>query len=186
MGRHTRHGAAMTYCVEMAAAATFDRSRRSRGPEIEFLAIRPAWALETVYVNPASIASLTCRPVNEVPLSSLPATVLEQRWLLHAWTWRRDVNIYGGPLASASQSAEEGIGMPSGAVTAFTLPPGAKEFRASVGLDASVGRGGCAICRVYRDDRDDAPLWESGFLRGGEEPVAVGPLSVEDSQRLIL
>lgn len=182
----TERGAELTYCGGLAAVARIDRYRRSRTPVMDCLAIRPAWALETLYVNPAAVVSLSYRRPDEVPLSSLPAEVVEQRSVLHRWNWRRNANVRGERLQSGTLWSDLGVGLHSATAVAFALPPGAKEFTTWVGLDAAVGAEGCVVCRVYRDGLEGDKLWESGFLRGGDEPIRVGPLNLNGAARLVL
>jgi hypothetical protein len=79
-----------------------------------------------------------------------------------------------------------GVGTHSGCEIAFDLPPQAKEFTTLVGLDRHMGPGACATCKIYPDQAADRPLFASGFLRGGQEPTPVGPLSVAGCRRLVL
>lgn len=181
----TTNGAEITYCASMAVLIPGEHWRRDP-PAPDRLAIRPSWSLDTLHVNLAAMASLHFRAPTEVPLSLLPAEVLEQRSILHAWPWRRNANVRGGRLQSGLLSSELGVGMHSYSAVAFTLPPGAREFRSWVGLDTAVGNGGCVRCRVLRDNLDGELLWESPLLRGGTEPLQVGPLNVQDAARLVL
>ncbi len=181
----TAGGAEVTYCAAMTALTEAERPRRGPPPP-DRLAIRPAWALGTLHLNTTAVASYSYREATEVPLALLPAEVLEQRSIVHAWPWRRNANVRGGRLQSGSVSSDLGIGMHAHSAVAFTLPPGAREFRTWVGLDASVGNGGCVRCRILRDGLDGETLWESDFLRGGTEPLQVGPLPVQDVARLVL
>jgi hypothetical protein len=181
----TTCGAELTYSGAMAALASLEQRRRGTRPT-EFLAIRPVWALDTLYVNPAAVVSYSYRRPDEIPLSLLPAEALEQRSMLHRWSWRRNASVGGGPLQSGRLASDLGVGMHSYSAVAFTLPPGALEFSTWVGLSASVGRGGCVRCRIHRDALDGAKLWESDFLCGGQEPVRVGPLDVRGATRLVL
>ena len=122
----------------------------------------------------------------EVPLSLLPATVLKQKAGFHQWPWRRNQNVEGGPLGSGHFTVDLGVGTHPYCEIAFQLPPHAGEFSTLLGLDRSVGRGACAVCSFDQDQVVGRPLFTSEFVRGGEEPIPVGPLRVGAAKRLVL
>jgi hypothetical protein len=180
----TNRGAEITYAGPMATLASLDRPRADA--DSAHLAIRPAWALETLFVRPQNIVSYSYRRPEEAPLSLLPVQVLAERSMLHYWRWRRNANVQGLPLQSGRLAFELGIGMHAYSAVAFTLPPGAHYFNAWVGLDSSVNDGGCVECRIHRDDVDGPVMWKSDFLRGGEEPVRISSLDIAGAQRIVL
>jgi len=83
-------------------------------------------------------------------------------------------------------AADLGVGTHPDSEIAFELPAHAREFTALVGLDASVGQGGCAVAKLYAHKVGGKPLWSSGLLRGGQEPLTVGPVRLAKAKRLIL
>lgn len=160
--------------------------RKGTSDPIEYLHVQPSWALSPVLVPVETICRQSFRARNEVPLSLLPAEVLQQQSGLHTWSWRRNRDVRGGVLRSGRIAADLGAGTHSYCAIAFDLPPGAKEFTTLVGIDAGVGENACAAGKVYRDKVGGKPLWAADVLRGDEEPVRVGPLDVSKAKRLVL
>ena len=107
-----------------------------------------------------------------MPLSLLPATVLKQKTGFHHWPWRRNQNVEGGPLVERALHGGLGSGNPF--LLRNRLPTAAprREFTTLLGLDRSVDRGACAVCKIYQDQVAGRPLFTSGFLRGdgGADP----------------
>ena len=48
-----------------------------------------------------------------------------------------------------------------------------------VGFDQRIGPGACAICRIYPGQAADRPLFSSGLLHSGQDPIPVGPLPLD-------
>jgi hypothetical protein len=177
----TTDGGQLTFPRTMAVV------RRPEGKsEPPILAAQPSWALRPAEVPLGQIVFCTYRRPGEVPLSLLPTAWVRQKPAVHAWPWRANESVLGKPLRSGPLWADLGVGTHSSCEIAFELPPGAKEFSTFVGLDHSVGVGGCVQCRVVRDESAGAPLWKSGFLQGGKPPERVGPLPVAGVKRLVL
>jgi len=190
----TVDGATLTYCREMSRVALIhpDRKYKPRSPRkgasepVDYLHVQPSWALDPILVPVETVCRQGFRGRNEVPLSLLPAQVLKQQAALHAWPWCRNRSVRGEVLQSGRITADLGLGTHSYSEIAFDLPPGAKEFSTLVGIDASVGDGGCATCKIYQDKVAGKPLFASEFLRGGAEPVRAGPLALGSAKRLVL
>ena len=150
-----------------------------------FLA-HPLWSIHALQIRVPDIAHVTYLRPGEVPLVALPAATLHERGFTgFTWRWRAGRNVRGGFLRVGDERSAIGIGSHSDSAIAFDLPAGAERFTAWVGLDAMVGRGGCAKVSLHRDELDTKPLWESGFLRGGGEPVRID-VGVSGAERLIL
>ncbi len=148
--------------------------------------VRPPWALESFPLYRDRIAWHTWWRYNEMPLSLLPVEWQRASQGLHAWPARLNANVMGGNLRCQEAGAEVGLGTHSGTRGTFTLPPSSQKFSAWVGIDRAAGSGGCAIVKVYRDEVKGDPLWQSGFLRGGEAPVRIGPLDLGGAKQLVL
>jgi hypothetical protein len=129
---------------------------------------------------------LTVRDADEVPLSLLTVAVGRSKTGVHHWPWRRNENVRGGDLQCRTLAADLGVGTHSHCEVEFDLPAGATDFSTFVGIDDVVGRGGCVTCRIHRDDVQAPPVWSSGFVMGGSEPLRVGPLNVAGAKRLVL
>ncbi len=184
LGRVTlANGAALTFREPMMIR-TGHRTQRGHAPA---MVVQPAWATESVGVSMDALALLSFREASELPLSMLPGRPLAQRgWTGRAWPWRLNRSVRGHILQSGSLVADLGVGTHSYSQIAFDLPAGARSFTALVGLSQQVGRGGCVTVSVHRDTADSKPLWEKKFLRGGAEPVQVGPVSLSGADRLVL
>lgn len=143
--------------------------------------VQPTWALDMIRVNFARIAMISFREHNQIALSMLPATALtESSATGFVWKWQKDRSIRNRILASGTAVADFGVGSHSYSEISFALPTGATTFSASVGIDKSVDRGGCVQVRILRgaEQVDQNPAWQSGYLVGKQEPVAVSvPLS---------
>lgn len=151
------------------------------------LHIQPYWAISSIAIRRADIVAVHYLPLSEIPLSLLPATTLaEKSFLGHTWPWRRDANVRGGILYSGDITSLLGVGTHSYSAVAFELPENATQFNTWVGLDRSVGEGGCVRCAVFGNDLDSQPLWQKDFLRGADGPVNIKSLPVKGLKRLIL
>jgi len=178
----TTDGGRFTYPRSMVHAG-FDDDRHRK---ITSIGIQPSWSLDAIRLTDDSIVFRTYRRSDEIPLSLLPVSHVEQRAALHAWPWRRNRNVLGTMLRVGNIAADLGMGTHSHTEITFDLPPCARRFSALVGLDTSAGDGGCVKCTVYRGQVGDRPLFASDFLVGSQQPVPVGPLDVRDAQRLTL
>ena len=183
LGRVTlANGAALTFHEPMMIRT----GHRTQGGHAPAMIVQPAWATEPVGVSMDALALLSFREASELPLSMLPGKPLVQRgWTGQAWPWRLNRSVRGHVLQSGSLVADLGLGTHSYSQIAFELPEGARSFTALVGLSQQVGRGGCVNVSVHRDAADSKPLWEKKFLRGGTEPVQVGPVSLAGADRLV-
>ena len=184
----TTDGAAVTFRRGM----TFRSQRvivhkRSKTSETRtYLSVQPGWALGALQIPVETVACVSFRDLNEIPLAHLPTEVVEQRVGIHSWAWQRNRNVRGEMLHSGQVLGDLGVGTHSYLELAFTLPPGAKEFSSLLGIDASVGSGGCSAAKVIADRPSRKTLFASGFLRGSEEPVRVGPVALGKAERLVL
>lgn len=176
----TNGGGRFTYPRSMAQTK-FNDGFRTRN-----LAIQPAWALDAIRLDDEAIVFRTYRRRDEIPLSQLPVASVEYRNALHRWPWQRNRNVLGTALHAGQVSADLGIGTHSHTEVTFDLPPEARQFYVQVGLDRSVGDGGCVRCRIHRDAVGGPQLFQSGYLTGSQEPTKVGPLNIQGAQRLAL
>ena len=185
----TREGAALTAPrgYRQTEYLPSKRGIRTRTLPKSFFVMQPAWSFDSIHIPEEAICQCGIRPPDELPLSLLSAKTLLERSLLGiVYPWRRNQAVRGGVLASGELLSDVGIGTHSHSAISFDLPSGASEFSAWVGLDKSVAGGGCVKCRVYLNDVTGTPAWESDFLRGGEEPVYIGPLDLGGAKRLVL
>lgn len=172
--------------VHTTSGAQFTFARRMIQRNGATIAVRPNWSLETLQVSIAGVVWMTVHAANEVPLSLLPVAAVRTKSGVHHWPWRRNQNVRGSDLQCRTLAADLGVGTHSHCELDFNLQPGAMEFSAFVGIDDVAGRGGCVTCRIHREDVQSPPLWSSGFVLGGDEPIRVGPLNVAGAKRLVL
>ncbi|MGB2822097.1 MAG: NPCBM/NEW2 domain-containing protein [Phycisphaerae bacterium] len=179
----TQQGAVLTY--RLATRQSHSTSRRGYSDTYHW--VQPAWSLTAICVPESSICVREYRAPTEVPLSLLDAETLQERSFTgFVWPWRRNRNVRGEMLRCGSYFGGLGIGTHSYSQVAFQLPPGARTFSCHVGLDRSVGAGGCVRCAVRRDSASGKQLWRSGLLTGSGKPVRVGPVPVDAAGRLVL
>jgi len=176
----TISGGRLTYPRSMVQTS-FSDGRRTKT-----LAVQPVWALDAIRLADEAIVFRTYRRPEEIPLSLLPVSGVEYRTALHLWPWRRNHNVLEKTLRAGGILADLGIGTHSHSEITFDLPPHVRQFYGMVGLDDSVGDGGCVRCKVYRDAVGGTPLFASGFLTGLQEPTQIGPLDVQNARRLVL
>jgi hypothetical protein len=87
-----------------------------------------------------------------------------------------DTNVQGGPLRSGGEDFAWGFGVHAHSELEFELPAIAVSFRTRLGLDQTVGSGGCVRARVLAGPSDTAPLYESDLLIGAAKVLDTGRL----------
>ena len=178
-----RNGAVLTYRRSMVQ---LDQERRSKTNSADHV-VQPSWSLHALRVPFEEIVVLGFREANEVPLSLLPAQTISQRGATgFTWPWRRNASSRGVELQLGTAIGDLGVGTHSYSEVEFELPPHAKSFSTWVGINRAVGKGGCAKVKILRDKVGGPVLWESGFLRGGEDPQRIGPLNIAGASRIVL
>lgn len=176
----TSNGAVLTHHFERVQSAGVNKGQR-------YHVVQPEWAYNGILIPIEHIASVDYRKPESIPLSQLPAQTLLQKNLTgFTWQWQRDQNVHRRRLSVGGRWATSGIGTHAYSQIAFDLPKGAKSFSAHVGIDDVVGKGGCAQCKVYKDHTRDEPLWSSGYLRGGQDPLPVNIVDLQNAKQLIL
>ncbi len=177
------NGATLTYRRSMMQ---IDHERRGKVESFDHI-VQPAWAMHALRVPFDEIVLRGYREVNDVPLSLLPAHAASQKSATgFIWPWRRNASSRGLELQLGTASGDLGVGTHSYSEIEFELPPHARSFSTWVGINRAVGKGGCAKVKIVRDKVGGPVLWESGFLRGGEDPQRVGPLDIKGAARLVL
>lgn len=157
-----------------------------RGGRVYVHQVQPAWSAKPVDVPFDAICMRSYWRRNEIPLSLLGAETVDATPALHDMPWQRDRNVLGGALHAGGLRADSGFGVHAPNEIALTLPPQAERFFCYVGLDHETLGGGCVRCRILRDQPNGEILWQSEFLRGGDDPQKVGPISVRGAERLVL
>ncbi len=140
--------------------------------------LQPAWSLDVLWIPCEQVWIRRYFPADRPPLSRwLPARA-EQRPLLGGGSRppRRDRNVEGEVLESGTRMFGWGWGSHAPAELEFEVPAAAIGLRTSVGIDRTVGAGGCVKAKIAWSE-GNAKIWESDFLLGGKEAVDTGELS---------
>ncbi len=153
--------------------------------------VHPAWSLDPLLTNHLELRLTTCLPPHEFPLTHCEPSAAEHHSpLAGAPRWRADCNVVGGPLLSGGDVAAWGLGMHADCQVQFDLPAFARAVRTRVGLDTSVGRGGCARAVVRMAGSSPTVLFESPLLIGSDQvfdtSVLQFPPTQGDRSRLVL
>jgi hypothetical protein len=167
-----------------------ESSRRSRRSGIElatYYYAQPAWSDQPLALPEKDIAWCGYRGADEAPLSLLPAELAASRRLIgDGAVWQRITSAESGILASGLLEADLGIATCSYSEIACDLPPGAISLVTTVGLDRSVGNGGCVRCSIVAENLKGKVLWDSGILQGSDAPKQTGPTDVVGLSRVVL
>ncbi|MCH8924238.1 MAG: NPCBM/NEW2 domain-containing protein, partial [Planctomycetes bacterium] len=154
--------------------------------------VQPAWSLDAFAVLHRDVRMRRYFLPHEVPLSriaphvSLAATGAAASGTA---TWHPQVNrnIRGGHLHSGGNRFGWGLGVHGRSLLEFPLPPAARVFRTRVGLDRSVGRGGCVKGIVQLKTLAKAAGAEMTQRQAlYQTPVLVGSQTVADTGNLTL
>ncbi|HEY5315141.1 MAG TPA: NPCBM/NEW2 domain-containing protein, partial [Pirellulales bacterium] len=136
----------------LKATASTTRSRFLHPPAAggTGLLLQPAWCLDPLVVPCSGTSGWTFFAPDEVPLSSLVPRRAVQRAMLGAgWPqFAVDANVQGGPLRSGGEQFGWGFGVHAYSQLEFDLPPFARSFSVSLGLDETAGSGGCVQATV--------------------------------------
>jgi hypothetical protein len=149
--------------------------------------VQPVWSYDTIAVPLDHMASCSFRAADEIPLSLLPAdTLAERSFSGFVWPWRKNESVRRASLAAGAAISDLGLGTHSYSEIAFRLPPAARRIFARVGIDRNMATGGCAVCKIFRNEVSGNPAWQSGFLTSGEEPAQLEINDLQNAQRLVL
>lgn len=141
------------------------------------LRAQPAWSLDPLWIPHASVRRWIVFAAHEVPLSLIEPEDVDRRSTYGgSWTWERDRNVQGGPLAANGLPFGWGFGTQAYSAMKFSLPEFATAFRAGAALDDAAGAGGCVKAAVHLGTAASKPLWRSELLIGAREPVDTGSL----------
>jgi hypothetical protein len=162
--------------------------RRGRVTNTAFYYAQPAWADQPIAIPEQEIVCCGYRGADEAPLTAFPATPIANRRLTGSpepWTINRAAG--GSLLATNGLESDLGLATHSYSVIAFDLPAATKTLRLSVGLDRSVGDGGCVRCKVVGNEQENGnALWDSGVIQGKDEAKRTGPINVAGISRVQL
>ncbi len=151
---------------------------------------QPAWSLDVLWVIGGDVSVRRVFSAHQVPLSRVPPSSVEQQSLLAgaAWPWQANRGVQGGVLRGGKDECGWGLGVHALCRLTYPLPPMVESFRSRVGLERSVGTGGCIRARVLQGEaKEPRSLYQSDFLVGSENTADTGNLVLEgDGGPLVL
>lgn len=153
--------------------------------------VQPTWSLDPFWVRFDTVRSLQFWKPTEIPLSRIrPSEVRRESVFGSAWGWRADRSSQGSALRSGPGVHGWGFGVHARTELHFDMPDYAKSIRSEIGLDSSVGSGGCARAEVFLGSDLARRLYESPLLIGSSETRDTGDRSIPSSKdgptRLVL
>ncbi|MDP6635580.1 MAG: NPCBM/NEW2 domain-containing protein [Phycisphaerae bacterium] len=156
-------------------------------PETWCHMVQPVWSLDAIWTRFDRIRMRSSLPPTHVPLSRIPPSAAVSPLLL---PWRLNRNSASQALCSGGRQYSWGFGVHAYSELCFMLPPEARAFRTRLGLDSTVGKGGCVRARVFAGSLDSKPLYRSPLILGSEKTVDTGVVAIRPgphrSLRLIL
>ncbi|HED65747.1 MAG TPA: hypothetical protein ENJ09_09355 [Planctomycetes bacterium] len=104
------------------------------------------------------------------------------------WEHRMDECVTGGPMVARRAVVRRGIGMHAPSRLTFALDGGFSRLRGSCAIDDSSLRNPAAArgSVIFRVLLDDEPAFESPVVRGGDAPLAFGPIDLTGHRELTL
>ena len=142
--------------------------------------VQPAWSLDPLWIRFPSIRTFRFFAAHQVPLTAVtPSRVAQKSLFGSSWRWKIDRNVRGGSLRSGGNAFGWGFGVQAQHELQFPLPQLAKTFRVRVGLDESVGDGGCARAVVAVAGEGGRTLYQSQILVGSKTVVDTGNLPID-------
>lgn len=151
----TTQGAALT-TARVRREEQWPGPRRSTTSEVVYV-LQPAWALAPLAVPPTALATCSLRRTDELPLTLLPARRLAHATLLAPLQPAPSSQPLPGWVTATRGEADLGLHVRAATVLAWDLPAGAEQLLVQVGLDHTVGAGGCVRCQVWGGPPTDPP-----------------------------
>jgi hypothetical protein len=176
----TTHGFLVTASTTRFRAAT---TSSAEDPNHWYHMLQPAWSMDRIWIHFPTIRTRWHFRSNEVPLSLVTPTRVEQRSLLgHEQPWQTDRNVRGGTLLAGDRPYGWGLGVHTTNQLWFDLPHTVRGFRSRVGLDRLAGDGGCARAMVYAGAPKGKPLFASPPLVGSKDVHSTGELTLKGTE----
>ena len=162
--------------------------RRGRLTNTTYYYVQPAWADQPLAIPEQDLVCCGYRAADEAPLTMFSAVTLANLRMIgqpEPWTANRSAD--GGLLAAARRESDLGIAAHAHRAIAFQLPKSAQTLEAAVGLDRTVGGGGCVRCKIMPGDSATIePLWDSGVIQGKDGLRSTGRLDVAGLDQVVL
>ncbi|MFT5526736.1 MAG: hypothetical protein ACI9HK_004716, partial [Pirellulaceae bacterium] len=144
----------------------------SSDPEQWFHKVVPAWSLDEMWVPFAKIRTSLWFDTHEVPVSRLSPKLSNGTLKLgHGFRISLDRSVTGEALQTDEVDFGWGIGVHGDNHMVVEIPKFSVAFRTRLGLNETVGDGGCVKAKVYLNSTDDKPLYTSPTLVGGTQLV---------------
>jgi len=148
--------------------------------------VQPVWSLDPLWLRHAEICWRYYRSPNRVRLSRLDPVLVQAKHILYPGNdWRPDANCEGGPLESGGHTFGWGFGVHASTELHFQLPEFSSAVHSWLGLDGSIGEGGCVQARVLLGSGDSPPeeLFRSPPLVGSRGVIRTDrlPLRADDA-----
>ncbi|MCG8586889.1 MAG: NPCBM/NEW2 domain-containing protein [Pirellulales bacterium] len=159
--------------------APYDGARSKRHPHESYF---PVWSLDELWIDAYEIGQRRFFRPAEVPLSLfLPSSERRTTVLAGRAPWQLNHSVAGGSLTSGGLEFAWGFGVQATSRLEFLLPQCAVGFQSWVGLDASVGGGGCARAMVHVNSAVNKPIYASGVLMGSANVIDTGVIPLRSN-----
>jgi len=171
----TAQGAALT-TARVRREDLWPGPRRGGASEATYV-LQPAWALAPLALPETAIAMCSLRRADELPLALCPPRRLLHTTLLAPPQPAPDGQPLAGWLAATRGEADLGLCVRAATVLAWDLPAGAQQLLVQVGLERTVGAGGCVRCQVWGDRATEPTGSQASAPAQAPTQTATGPLS---------
>ena len=155
-----------------------------------FHTIQPAWSLDGIRILFDSVAFISYREHNQLPLSALPAEIIEEKnYTGFQWPWKRDQNRLGSRLTVGAMVSDIGISTHSYSKLSFQVPSEiVTRFKSYLGIDQCAEGGGCARVRISKINAagTESVMYQSGFLIGSNPSTIADIAGLADATNLII
>jgi hypothetical protein len=149
--------------------------------------VRPAWSVRPLVLDHPRVGVMRFFMPHEVPLSAiLPERIVRRSVFGGSWQPRQGHNVRGGPLRSGGRTYGWGLGVQAHSEIYYALPSSARAFRSHLGLDESVGSGGCVRALVYANEPTGKPLFRSDVLVGSTKVIDTKKVWLKGHKQIVL
>ena len=129
--------------------------------------IQPAWSLDPICVRVSKVWMWRHFLPHQVPLCLVAPTSVEQKSTFGSgWRWQLNRSVTGELLETGGQQFGSGFGVHAMCRLQFPLPLIAAHVKSRIGLERSVGSGGCAKGIIALSTTPDQPLWQTDIMIG--------------------
>ncbi len=149
-------------------------------PDDWYHVVQPAWSPRPFWVPNARVHTRSFYLPHEVPLFAIdPVETDRTPSSGGGWSAKLDRNVRGSFLRSGGQDAGWGVGVHAESRLRFSLPEQVRSFRTRIGLDRTIGRGGCVRAAVYVNQTQGKPIYQSKYLIGSSRFVDTGEIALQ-------